>query len=186
MVALGKEAPAHDNGELALLGEGVDSGGVLLAIQVDGLGLFGKNHRRVAKVARRHARQAYAAGLDGENLVDGSIGEQARPLGAHVVEQLRIALMVKERIHLQHAPGLDDAVLANTIFKLLHYSVSFPFPTRRLLAAHHPNKRHHKTYGDQRRRNYIDYTVSVQENVRSSRNIRSNAISSGHAHLAVE
>lgn len=45
--ARGEKAPSHDHGVLALLGERIDGGGVLVAVEVDGPGLLGKDHRHV-------------------------------------------------------------------------------------------------------------------------------------------
>jgi hypothetical protein len=42
------------------------------------------------------------------------------PSGAHMVEQLDIALMVEERVHFQHIAGFDGTLLHNALFKLLH------------------------------------------------------------------
>ena len=51
---------------------------------------------------------------------DVELFEQTGPLGAHVVEQLNVALVVEEGINLKDVTGLYDAVMANTILKLLH------------------------------------------------------------------
>ena len=68
----------------------------------------------------RDAGHANARSLDGQDLVDLDTLEQTGPLGAHVVEQLNVALVVEEGINLKDVTGLYDAVTANTILKLLH------------------------------------------------------------------
>ena len=52
MVALVEIPLGHDDGEFLLLGEGVDGGGVLVAIEIDGLRLLGEHHRRIAEMTR--------------------------------------------------------------------------------------------------------------------------------------
>ena len=73
-----------------------------------------------AKMLSRDAGHANARSLNRQDLVDLDILEQAGPLGAHVVEQLNVALVVEEGINLKDVTGLYDAVMANTILKLLH------------------------------------------------------------------
>lgn len=68
----------------------------------------------------RNASHANARSLDRQDLVDLDALEQTGPLGAHVVEQLNVALVVEEGINLKDVTGLYDAVMANTILKLLH------------------------------------------------------------------
>ena len=68
----------------------------------------------------RDAGHTNARSLDRQNLVDLDALEQTSPLGAHVVEQLNVALVVEEGINLKDVTGLYDAVTANTILKLLH------------------------------------------------------------------
>ena len=120
VLALMQELLGHDNVEVLLLGEGVNGGAVLLAVEVDGLILLGKHHRDVAKVARHHACDADAGGLDGENLVDLLSRKEPRPLGAHAVEELHVALMVEERVDLKDVAFLYRAVLGDVLLELLH------------------------------------------------------------------
>ena len=68
----------------------------------------------------RDASHANARSLNRQDLVDLDTLEQSGPLGAHVVEQLNVALVVEEGINLKDVTGLYDAVMANTILKLLH------------------------------------------------------------------
>lgn len=63
---------------------------------------------------------ANAGSLNGQNLIDGLALEMLGPGGAHMVEQLDIALMVEERVHFQHIAGLDGTLLRNALFKFLH------------------------------------------------------------------
>ena len=58
MVALVEIPLGHDDGEFLLLGEGVDGGGVLVAIEIDGLRLLGEHHRRIAEMTRGNAQAA--------------------------------------------------------------------------------------------------------------------------------
>ena len=66
------------------------------------------------------AGHANARSLDRKDLVNLDILEQTGPLGAHVVKQLNVALVVEESINLKDITGLYDAVMANTVLKLLH------------------------------------------------------------------
>jgi hypothetical protein len=68
----------------------------------------------------RDAGHANARSLNRQDLVDLDALEQTGPLGAHVVKQLNVALVVEEGINLKDVTGLYDAVMANTILKLLH------------------------------------------------------------------
>ena len=68
----------------------------------------------------RDASHTNARSLNRQDLVDLDILEQTGPLGTHVVEQLNVALVVEEGINLKDVTGLYDAVMANTILKLLH------------------------------------------------------------------
>ena len=57
MVAFVEIPLGHDRGEFLLLGEGVDGGGVLVAIEIDGLRLLGEHHRCIVEDdARQHRR----------------------------------------------------------------------------------------------------------------------------------
>ena len=67
-----------------------------------------------------NAGHANARSLDRQDLVDLDALEQTGPLSAHVIEQLNVALVVEEGINLKDVTGLYDAVMANTILKLLH------------------------------------------------------------------
>ena len=120
LVALGQETLTNDDRVLLLLGKGVDGRGILLAVEVDGLRLLGKDNRHTAKMLSRDAGHANARSLNRQDLVDLDTLEQTGPLGAHVVEQLNVALVVEEGINLKDVTGLYDAVMANTILKLLH------------------------------------------------------------------
>ena len=60
VLALGQETLGNDDGVDLLLGEGVNLGHVLVSIQVDGLGLLGKDDRYVAEVPGGQAGDADA------------------------------------------------------------------------------------------------------------------------------
>ena len=102
-----------------LMGEALHLGGIDLAGQVDALRLFGKQNRHV-KALCRHTGDADAAGLDGQDFVDGLIRKQALELHAHLVEQLDIHEMIQEAVHLQHVTLGQDSVPANPLFQQFH------------------------------------------------------------------
>ena len=66
------------------------------------------------------SRDADAAGLDGEHLVDGLARKQALPLPCHLAEQRDVHLVVDKAVHLEHVAFAHNAVLADTIFQHLH------------------------------------------------------------------
>ena len=100
MLAALEEALGHDDLVGAALRVAADLRAVLLAVEVLGLGLAGEHDGHVAKVRGGDARDADAGGLDGQDLVDLLAGEQARPLGAHLVIEGDVALVVEEAVHL--------------------------------------------------------------------------------------
>ena len=117
----------HDHRELLLLGEGIDRGGVLVAVKVDGLRLLGEHHRHIAemldrhvKAFRRHTRNADAGRLDGQNLGDVLAGEMSGPCRTHAVEQAYVALVVQKRVHLEHITRLHRSLALDSLLKFLH------------------------------------------------------------------
>ena len=126
----------HDDGKLLALGERVHRGGVLVAVEVDGLGLLGEHHRNIAEVACGATGDANARRLDGQDLGDGLAGEMPGPLLPHMVEQTHVALMVQERVHLEHVAGLDRSITPNVLFQLLHKS-PLPVPSMNRTEGQH-------------------------------------------------
>ena len=102
----------HDHRELLLLGEGIDRGGVLVAVKVDGLRLLGEHHRHIAEMLGRHTRNADAGRLDGQNLGDVLAGEMSGPCRTHAVEQAYV--------HLEHIPRLHRSLALDSLLKFLH------------------------------------------------------------------
>ena len=73
-----------------------------------------------------HTGDPDAAGLNGQDLVDGLVGKQTLKLHAHLVKQFHIHQMVEKAVHLQHIALGQNAVLADTIFQQFHrYANSF-------------------------------------------------------------
>ena len=110
----------HDHRELLLLGEGIDRGGVLVAVKVDGLRLLGEHHRHIAEMLGRHTRNADAGRLDGQNLGDVLAGEMSGPCRTHAVEQAYVALVVQKRVHLKHITRLHRSLALDSLLKFLH------------------------------------------------------------------
>ncbi len=110
----------HNDGELLLLGEGIDGGDVLVAVKVDGLRLLGEHHRHIAEMLGGDAGDADAGSLDGQDLVDLLACEMLGPCRSHTVEQAHIALVVKKRVHLEHVAFLDCSLALNALFEFLH------------------------------------------------------------------
>ena len=119
MVFRGEELFGDDHIVDLFVGEGLDLGLVVVVVQIDAHGLFGKYHRHV-ELAGHDGCNANAAGLDGEHLVDGLACKQALPLLCHLPEQRNVHLVVDKAIHLEHIALAYDTILANTIFQHLH------------------------------------------------------------------
>ena len=132
----GEELLGDDDIINFLVGEGLDLRLVVVVVQVDAHGLFGEHHRHV-ELAGHHSRDADAAGLDGEHLVDGLAIEQALPLLCHLAEQRNVHLMVDEAVHLEHVALTDDAVFADAVFQHFHSSSLPPnFPVTKRSIFH--------------------------------------------------
>ena len=78
---------------------------------------------------RHHGGDADARRLDGEDLVDGRVGEQTLELLAHLVEQVDVHLVVQKAVHLQNAFRLHHTVAPDALFKQFHCLVPLPIPT---------------------------------------------------------
>ena len=109
-----------DDRKLLLLGEGVDGGDILVAVEVDGLRLLGEHDRHVIEMLGRAAGDADAGSLDGQDLVDLLACEMLGPCRSHTVEQAHITLVVKKRVHLEHVAFLDCSLALNALFEFLH------------------------------------------------------------------
>ena len=119
VVLRGEELLGDDDVVNFLVGEGLDLRLVVVVVEVDAHRLFGEHHRHV-ELAGHHSRDADAAGLDGEHLVDGLARKQALPLLGHLPEQRDVHLVVDEAVHLQHVAFADDAVFADAVFQHFH------------------------------------------------------------------
>ena len=110
MVAFVEVPLGHDDGEFFLFGEGVDGGGVLVAIEIDGLRLLGEHHRCIAEMTRGNTGDTNAGSFNGQDFIDGLTGKMLRPSDTHAVEQFDIALVVEESVHFQHITRLDGTL----------------------------------------------------------------------------
>ena len=119
MILRSEELFGHDDVVYLFMGEGLDLGLVVVIVQIDAHGFFGKHHRHV-QLASYHSRNADAAGLDGEHFVDGLARKQALPLPRHLTEQWDVHLVVDKAVHLEYVALAHNAVLADTIFQHLH------------------------------------------------------------------
>ena len=119
MILRGEELFGDDDVVDLFVGEGLDLGLVVVVVQIDAHGFFGKHHRHV-QLAGYHSRNADAAGLDGQHLIDRLARKQALPLPCHLAEQRDVHLVVDKAVHLEHVALAHNAVLADTIFQHLH------------------------------------------------------------------
>ena len=77
----------------------MNGGGVDLAVNVLALGLLGKDDRHV-EMPRGHAGDGDAGCLDGQNLVDAVVLEDAVELLADLVQQVYVQLVVQKAVDL--------------------------------------------------------------------------------------
>ena len=102
-------------------GEGGHLRGVQLSVQVFGLALFCKDHRRIVKVRRCRHRDADAGCLDGQNLVDLLPCKPAAELFSDLVQQADVHLVVQKAVHLQHVALFYLSILQNSLFQFFHF-----------------------------------------------------------------
>ena len=72
---------------------------------------------------RGHAGDGDAGCLDGQNLVDAVVLEDAVELLADLVQQVYVQLVVQKAVDLQDVALTNDAILANAVLELLHAEV---------------------------------------------------------------
>ena len=123
MVIGRKKLLGHNDPVGILVGEGFHLGNVGVAIDIDGLGLFGEDHRDTEFPGNRN-RDGNAGGFDGQNLCDLLVAEAALEFPSDFIEQLHIHLMIQKSVHLQHIAGFDDAVLQNSLLLKVHNHTS--------------------------------------------------------------
>ena len=128
VVVLADELLGDDDVERAPVREALDAGAIHGAVEVDALALLREHHGGAEDLADDRG-DADAGGLDGEDLVDGLVGEVALPFARHLDEELDVHLMVEERVDLQHVAVLHHAVLADAILQKLHRG-TFPLVAR--------------------------------------------------------
>lgn len=104
---------------IAAIGVGMNGGGVDLAVNVLALGLLGKDDRYV-EMPRGHAGDGDAGCLDGQNLVDAVVLEDAVELLADLVQQVYVQLVVQKAVDLQDIAGTNLAFLHNTFLQKFH------------------------------------------------------------------
>ena len=97
------------------MGEGLHLGNIQIAVDVDGLALFGKDHR-YAKLPGNHNGDSDAGGFNGEHLVNGLMAKTVLELPRDLLHEDHIHLVVQEAVYLQYIAGFDDAVLHNSLF----------------------------------------------------------------------
>ena len=97
----------------------MNGGGVDLAVDVLVLGLLGEDDRHV-EMPRGHAGDGDAGCLDGQNLVDTVVLEDAVELLADLVQQVYVQLVVQKAVDLQDIAGTNLALLHNTFLQKFH------------------------------------------------------------------
>ena len=97
----------------------MNGGGVDLTVNVLALGLLGKDDRHI-EMPRGHAGDGDAGCLDGQNLVDAVVLEDAVELLADLVQQVYVQLVVQKAVDLQDVAGTNLAFLHNTFLQKFH------------------------------------------------------------------
>ena len=119
MIFFLQELLGHDDHVLVLVGKGLHLSDVHITINVDGLGLLGKDHRH-AKFLCNEAGNADAGSLDGHDLGDGLVCEPAVELPTDLLHQVNIHLVIQKAVHLQHITGLHNTVFYDSFFQKIH------------------------------------------------------------------
>ena len=134
MVLRAQELGRHLHIKLGAPGKGHHRSGVQLPVQVFGFGLFGEHHRQIAEILGGDGGNSDAAGLDGEDLVDAPVGEQAAEFLADLLQKPDVHLVVQKAVHLQNISFLNHAVGQDTLFQQFH-PLTGSFPCRAVKTA---------------------------------------------------
>ena len=94
-------------------------GSVNVAVDVLTLGLLGKDDRHI-EMSRGHAGDGNAGCLNGENLVDAVVLEDAVELLTDLVQQVYVQLVIQKAIHLQDIAGTNLPLLHNALLQKFH------------------------------------------------------------------
>ena len=86
-----------------------------ITVDIDGLGLLGKDHRN-AKLLGNKGRNTNAGGLNGQHLIHPLVAKTALKLPSNFFHQRNIHLVIQKAIHLQHITGFDDTILYDSLF----------------------------------------------------------------------
>ena len=110
-----QELLGNDDIILILVCKGFHFCHIHFAIQVDGLGLLGKDHGN-AKFLGNKSSNTDTGSFNGHNLGNGLMAETALELPADFLHQLNIHLMVQKTVNLQNIARLYDSVFYNSLF----------------------------------------------------------------------
>ena len=98
-------------------------GGVEAAVQIEGLGFFGK-YNRYAEILRCDTCDADTGGFDGEDLGDGFICKEAFEFFTNFIDKCDVHLMIQKAVYFQYMSRPDLAVLQNLFLQCFHVSSS--------------------------------------------------------------
>ena len=108
------------------MGEGLHLGNIHVSLNIDAFGLLGKDDRYI-KMSGSHAGDTDTGSLDGQDLVDRLVCKAAFPLGAHLVKETDIHLVVEKAVHLEHLVVSPDlSVPLNPLLQCFHKKRPFP------------------------------------------------------------
>ena len=82
--------------------------------------LLAREDERHVERKRCHDADGDARRLDGQDAVNVRIAEEARELLAHRLRELRVNLVIEERIDFKHIARQHDAVLLDSLFQQFH------------------------------------------------------------------
>ena len=94
-------------------------GSVNVAVDVLALGFLGKDDRHI-EMPRGHAGNGNAGCLNGENLVDAVVLEDAVKLLTNLVQQVYVQLVIQKAIYLQDIAGTNLPLLHNALLQKFH------------------------------------------------------------------
>ena len=115
VLAFMQELLGYDDLILVLMGEGFHLGHIHLAIQINGLGLLGKDQGNAEFLCDKDC-DTDTGGLNGHDLGNGLVTEAALEFPADFLHQRDIHLMIQKAVYLQNIARLDDTIFYDSFF----------------------------------------------------------------------
>ena len=119
LVSRGEELLGEGDIVITAVGIRMYGGSVNIAVDVLALGLLGKDHRHI-EMPGCHAGDGNAGCLDGKNLVDAVVFENAIELLTDLIQQFNIQLVVQKAVDFENIAGTNLPLLHNTLLQKFH------------------------------------------------------------------